>query len=400
MSATNKSILIHDYSGHPFQVQLSRQLAKHGHNVLHLYSASFQTPHGKLAVQDDDEKTFMVRGIDLGVPFQKYQFVKRRSQEITYGKLLAKEIEAYKPDIVISGNTPLDAQKIALESSHALGAKFFFWVQDVQGIAIKKILQQKLSFIGGLIGQFYTNLEKQLLKKSDKVILISEDFKKVMAQWSVPETKLAVIENWAPLEDMPSLEKDNAWSQQHKLTDKFTFLYSGTLGLKHNPDLLLQIALKYQNRDDVQVVVVSEGLGADWLKEQIDLHQLTNLKTLGFQDFADLPKVLASSDVLIAILEPDAGVFSVPSKVLSYMCAGRALLLAVPEENLAARLVAKHEMGLVVSPTDTEGFVEAAGNLLESQDKLGDYAGKARAYAETTFNIESIAQQFEILFPS
>ena len=400
MSATKKRILIHDYSGHPFQVQLSRQLAKHGHDVLHLYSASFQTPHGKLAVQDDDEKTFMVRGIDLGVPFQKYQFVKRRSQEITYGKLLAKEIQAYKPDIVISGNTPLDAQKIALESSHKLGAAFFFWVQDVQGIAIKKILQQKLSFVGGLIGQFYTNLEKQLLKKSDKVILISEDFKEVMAQWSVPQDKLAVIENWAPLEDMPSLEKDNAWSQQHHLTDKFTFLYSGTLGLKHNPDLLLQIALKYHDRDDVQVVVVSEGLGADWLKEQIELHKLSNLYTLGFQDFADLPKVLASSDVLIAILEPDAGVFSVPSKVLSYMCAGRALLLAVPEENLAARLVAKHEMGLVVSPEDTKSFVEAADRLLESQGMLGDYAGKARAYAETTFNIETIAQRFEVLFPS
>lgn len=400
MSTNQKRILIHDYSGHPFQVQLSRQLAKNGHDVLHLYSTSFQTPHGKLTVQNDDPKSFMVRGINLGEAFAKYQFVKRRSQEIKYGKLLAKEIESYQPDIVISGNTPLDAQKIALDTSHRLGASFFFWVQDVQGIAIKKILQQKLSCFGSLIGQFYTNLEKQLLKKSDKVILISEDFKEVMEQWSVPKDKLAVIENWAPLEDMPTYSKENSWSQQHNLTEKFTFLYSGTLGLKHNPSLLLELALKYQNRDDIQVVVVSEGLGADWLKEQISEHKLNNMHTLGFQAFADLPKVLASSDVLIAILEPDAGVFSVPSKVLSYMCAGRTLLLAVPQENLAARLVTKHEMGLVVSPEDTEDFVAAADTLLQSQDILGNYAGKARAYAETTFNIESITNKFEILFPS
>ena len=55
-----------------------------------------------------------------------------------------------------------------------------------------------------------------------------------------------------------------------------------------------------------------------------------SLRCLGFQPFEVLPDVLGSADVLVAILEPDAGVFSVPSKVLSYFCAGRPVLLAVP----------------------------------------------------------------------
>ena len=33
-------IIVHDYAGHPFQVQLSRRLASRGHEVLHLYCAS------------------------------------------------------------------------------------------------------------------------------------------------------------------------------------------------------------------------------------------------------------------------------------------------------------------------------------------------------------------------
>ncbi len=399
-SQQRKRILIHDYSGHAFPIQLSRQLAANGHDVLHLYSSSFQSPHGKLASQTDDAQSLTIRGIDLGVPFAKYQFVKRRFQEIDYGKLLAKEIEAYQPDVVLSGNTPLDVQKFALETSHKLGATFFFWLQDVQGIAIKRILQQKMSIVGSLIGQFYTNLEKNLLKKSDKVILISEDFSEIMDEWSVPKEKLVVIENWAPIEDIPTVAKTNKWSQKHNLENKFTFLYSGTMGLKHNPDLLLQVALNYKDRDDVQIIVVSEGLGADWLDEHTAKHNLTNLQTMGFQDVADLPSVLASSDVLIAILEPDAGIFSVPSKVLSYMCAKRAILLAVPEENLAARLVSKHGMGLVVPPTDTKGFVEAADRLLQEKDNLESYGERARAYAEETFNIQTITKRFEALFPA
>ena len=45
-------ILVSDYSGHPFQVQLSRELARRGHEVIHSYSAGFQTPKGNLAIGD------------------------------------------------------------------------------------------------------------------------------------------------------------------------------------------------------------------------------------------------------------------------------------------------------------------------------------------------------------
>ncbi len=41
-------ILLNDFSGHPFPVQLSRELAGRGYTVLHTYCASFLTPHGSL----------------------------------------------------------------------------------------------------------------------------------------------------------------------------------------------------------------------------------------------------------------------------------------------------------------------------------------------------------------
>ena len=48
------------------------------------------------------------------------------------------------------------------------------------------------------------------------------------------------------------------------------------------------------------------------------------------------------------MIEADAGKFAVPSKVPSYMCAGRPILLAAPKENLAARTVARANAGIVV----------------------------------------------------
>jgi glycosyltransferase involved in cell wall biosynthesis len=94
-------------------------------------------------------------------------------------------------------------------------------------------------------------------------------------------------------------------------------------------------------------------------------------------------------------LEADAGVFSVPSKVLSYLCAARPVLLAVPAENLAARIVAENGAGLVVEPSDLAGFCTAARQFAESQDHRETCGRAARQYAESHFDIGRICDQFE-----
>jgi colanic acid biosynthesis glycosyl transferase WcaI len=56
--ACAKRILVHDYSGHPFQAELSRSLARRGHDVLHLSFRQFQTPKGDLVAKPDDPVGF------------------------------------------------------------------------------------------------------------------------------------------------------------------------------------------------------------------------------------------------------------------------------------------------------------------------------------------------------
>jgi colanic acid biosynthesis glycosyl transferase WcaI len=94
-------------------------------------------------------------------------------------------------------------------------------------------------------------------------------------------------------------------------------------------------------------------------------------------------------------LEEDAGIFSVPSKVLTYHCAGRALLLSVPADNLAARIVKDNQTGLVIPPRDEAGFMAAAETLLNDAKMRNFFAAQARAYAEQTFDIEKITDNFE-----
>ena len=388
-------ILLHDYSGHPFQVELSRWFASQGHQTLHLYSASFQTPKGRLERAHDDSSFFEIEGLRLKKPFEKYSYLKRRFQEQEYGHLLCKRVKEFSPDIIISSNSPLDAQDLLWKFGKTKKTPCVFWLQDIYSMAITSIMKEKLGFLGGLIGNHYAKLEKSLLKSSKAIVSISPDFSPLLEHWQISADKIHVIPNWAPLAELPVYPKHNDWSIKHGLQDKFVFLYSGTLGLKHNPDLLLRLAQSFQSRPEVVLVVVSEGIGAAWLQSKKQELRISNLLILDYQDFSMMPLVLASADVLLAILEVSAGVYSVPSKVLTYLCAGKPILLSVPQSNLAARTVTESGAGLLAA--SPEEFLQMAEKILNSATERELMGKNALSYAQSAFDIQRIGHRFSVI---
>lgn len=383
-------VVVHDYAGHPFQVELSRSLARRGHDVLHLYSASILTPQGALQRRDGDPPTFAVEPIVLPKAVDKGNLWKRREADREHGALAMKRIAEFRPDVILAANTPLDCQRLFIDHCRSEGKRFVFWVQDLIGQAAKRLLKDRLPLVGPVVGALWVRFEERLLAESDAVVVISEDFLPFLPQSVHPRT--TVIENWAPLAEVPTRPKDNEWSQRQGLADVPVVLYSGTLGMKHNPELLVQVALA---NPGARTVVVSEGATVDWLRARVAELGLQNVTLLPFQPFAELPDMLGAADVLVAVLEPEAGVFSVPSKVLTYLCAGRPIVMAVPLENLAARIVAKNGAGSVVEPSDQEGFVAAVSRMLAVDGARLEAGQNARAYAERTFDIEAITDRFE-----
>jgi glycosyltransferase involved in cell wall biosynthesis len=385
-------ILVHDYPGHAFPVQLSRALAARGHTVRHLAFPEFEAPKGPLARRTDDPAGFETAFLDLGAPFAKHSLVRRWRQERTLGALAADAVRDWKPEIVLAGNAPLDVQAGTLRGARDCGAAFVYWLQDLVGVAMRRILGKRLSLPGTLVGAAYEWQERRLLRASDAVVAITADFLPLLAAWGVAPSRTHVVENWAAREEIAAAPRDNPWAHEQGLGARTTFLYSGTLGLKHDPSLLYDLARAQPGCD---VVVISEGRGADWLRANGG--DAANLRVLPFQPFARLGEVLAGADILVAVLEPDAGIFSVPSKVLTYMCAGRPLLLAVPPANLAARIVVQAGAGLAADPGDRAGFLAAARRLAGDPAARADMGAKALDYAARTFDIAAIAARFETI---
>lgn len=395
-------ILVHDYAGHPFQVQLSRALARRGHAVAHAWCPSLgASPYAAFDRRAEDPASLEFRPLALPGTIDKTRLWARYRADKAYAALLRAEVARFAPDAVISGNTPLDAQAALLRATRRRGARFVFWLQDFISEGATRVLRRKSPVASAVVGGHYRRVERSLLRRSDDVVVITDAFRVPLLAWGVEQDRLHTIENWAPLDELPPREKESAWSRAHGLHDKLVLLYSGTLGMKHNPELLLRLARRFGARDDLRVVVISRGHAASWLAQRRDELGLRDLVLLDFQPFEAMPDVLASADVLLAILEPDAGTFSVPSKVLTYLCAGRALLLAVPAQNLAAETVRRARAGVVVDPTDAAGFVREAEKLVDDADARAEMGAAGRVYAERTFDIERITDRFEaILRPS
>jgi glycosyltransferase involved in cell wall biosynthesis len=356
--------------------------------VLHLYSSAITSPRGALRRAVDDPATFAVEPIDLETAIDRDRLVERRRLEAEHGRRVGRRLRAFAPDVVLSANAPLESQRRIQTFCARESVAFVYWVQDLIGEAAKRLLRRR-TIVGPPVARYYGRLERRLLWSADAVIVISGDFKPYVPASAV------VIENWAPLLELPVRPKRNAWSEAHDLAGTVNLVCSGTLGMKHDPAILVRLAVSCGGDDATRVVVASEGSAADWLRGQGQALGLPNLIVLPFQPFENLAEMHASADVLIAILEPDAGVFSVPSKVLSYLCAGRPLLLIMPPENLAARIVTENGAGVVVPPGDADGIEHALASLLADPAGRAEIGARARAYAERTFDLSAIADRFE-----
>jgi glycosyltransferase involved in cell wall biosynthesis len=385
-------IFINEFSGHPFQIQLSRELARRGHVVEHVFFSGNTTPKG--TISNNSTPNLNIYGLSIQAEFAKHSIRRRRTGDIEYGKVAAEAARRFKPDVILSSNMPPDGQRILLREARVQNARFIYWLQDLYGLAVRFVLSRRIKFLANLGGAYYELVEKNLLQQADSVVCISDAFVEYVKSSGIHEDKIHLIENWSPLDEIVPMPKNNAWSRENGVADKFCFMYSGTLGMKHRPDLLLALAKYLASTRDAILLVNAAGVGAEWLRQRTKDIDPDVFRLQPFQPYERLSEVIGAADVLISLLDSDAGNFAVPSKTLTYLCAGRPILMAAPSINHAARIIQNADAGLVVSPDSQEHFVTAAQELMDLPDTRERHARHARTYAERHFDIGFIADRF------
>ncbi|MDO0912514.1 glycosyltransferase family 4 protein [Streptomyces sp. DT2A-34] len=386
-------ILVHDYSGHPFQAQLSRELAHRGHDVVHSTCPAYVSGKGNLA----EDTVAGLRFVTIGdhVVLDKGAYVRRLFQETRLGLELARQVRREQPDVAMLGNLPIPTLVMAAAALRTLRIPWVLWHQDITAIALRSFAAAGVSRLMGVAARVFEQGERWSARRASAIVVIADSFVRVHREWGTAD-KVSVIPNWAPLDEILPVARANAWSREHGLTGVRTVLYSGTIGLKHNPALLVRLVETLREQGErVRLVVVNDGPAVPVIKEAAAARGV-DLTLLPFQPYERLPEVLGTGDVLVVLLAADAGEFSVPSKTLSYLCAGRPVLGLMPADNLAAQLLRK--AGSAVFAPEESSLAGAATwvrEVLNDPARAEALGKESRALAEREFALERCASRFE-----
>ena len=381
-------LIVLDYAGHLPQADLAKKLSEVGHSVLHLRCSDYLTGNADFRINNNSKGKLEFKGVTAGFKLNRYNILYRILHEYILSKTFFKAIKSYSPDFIIISNVPLFCSFLLTKRLKKHNLKYLFWWQDVYSLAIINELNSRLKFLKIRLNfRFIEIMEQYVINNSQSVVAISEKFRELIDKWDLESEKFHVLPNWSAPEDFIVPIKRTI-----ELKMKF-LLYAGTLGLKHDPKILIQIADFLNLRfPDVNIIVISQGLGREFLSKPENSR--INLVLKDFVPFEVLREYLDQAIGVIAILEPNASEYSVPSKIMTYFCSGRAIIAAVPAENQVSQYIKESNSGFVVNPLNPFEINEAVRELILNNKIRAEMEHNSRMFAIKNFSGENAAVFF------
>lgn len=269
-------------------------------------------------------------------------------------------------------------------------------IYNVQDIFPDSLVGTGLTHEGSLIWKIGRMVEKITYRYADKIIVISEDFKKNIMAKGVPEDKIVVIYNWVDqnkVVDVPR-EENKLFDAYGLERSKFYITYNGNIGLTQNMDMLLDVAKELQEEyEDIHFVLVGNGAYLDEVKRKVADQQLENVHLLPFQPYEDISHVFSLGDASLVISKPGVGANSVPSKTWSIMSASRPVL-ANFDENELKTIIENNHCGIFTKAGDKDAFKESILTLYNHRELCKEYGHNGRKFVMDNLTREVGTQKY------
>ena len=269
-------------------------------------------------------------------------------------------------------------------------------IYNVQDIFPDSLVGTGLTHEGSLIWKIGRMVEKITYRYADKIIVISEDFKKNIMAKGVPEDKIVVVYNWLDQNkvlDVPR-EENKLFDAYGLERSKFYITYNGNIGLTQNMDMLLDVAKELQEEyEDIHFVLVGNGAYLDEVRRKVAEQQLDNVHLLPFQPYEDISHVFSLGDASLVISKPGVGANSVPSKTWSIMSASRPVL-ANFDENELKTIIENNHCGIFTKAGDKDAFKESILTLYNHRDLCKEYGHNGRKFVLDNLTREVGTQKY------
>jgi glycosyltransferase involved in cell wall biosynthesis len=222
-------------------------------------------------------------------------------------------------------------------------------------------------------------LERFLYARATHILVNSPAYKEYMIGKGVPENKVTYIPYGTDVDMFNPRVDGSSIRAELGLDDKFVVLYAGALGQANDIDTILRAAERLKDEEKIRFVIFGDGKERGRLQSEAERMKLSNLIFAGVRPKKDMPMVVASADVCLAILQ-DIQMFrtTYPNKVFDYMAAGRATVLVI--DGVSRELIESSYGGAYVQPGDSDLLAETILDLSKNVDIVKQMGLNAREY--------------------
>jgi glycosyltransferase involved in cell wall biosynthesis len=222
-------------------------------------------------------------------------------------------------------------------------------------------------------------LEKFLYNRATHILVNSPAYKEYMINKHVPENKITYIPYGTDIEMFNPQIDGSSIRKELNLEDKFVILYAGALGQSNDIDTILRAAKRLNENEKIRFVLFGDGKERERLLNEANKMNLSNVIFAGVRPKKEMPQVIASADVCLAILQ-DVPMFrtTYPNKVFDYMAAGRATVLVI--DGITRDLIESSYGGVFVQPNDDDALANTILDLSNNAEIVKQMGLNAREY--------------------
>ena len=364
---------------------LAQELIKNGHKVTMLTSSTKFAEEIKEINVDGIEVIYLKEEYDqnMSITRRLKAFVKFMYKSSKIG-LMQKNI-----DLVIATSTPLTIGVPALVLKWLKKEPFVFEVRDLW----PEVPIQMGAIKNRWIIKATRSLEKLIYKNASHVIALSPGMQDGVLQY-LPIDKTSMIPNMAKMDEFWPREKNNLLMEKLGLQkDSFKVVHFGSLGLANGAHTIIESARLLKDHGDVEFLFVGGGSTEQELIEEVQKHNLENVKFLGKFPMKDVSEIVNFSDVsLISFLDLPILYTNSPNKLFDSLSAGKPII--VNSAGWTKAIAEDYRCGYYVNPKNPQELADKILFLKSNPDISAEMGINSRMLAETVYDKSILCKQF------
>ena len=286
--------------------------------------------------------------------------------------LLVNFIQFYKGihekniDLIYSASTPPTQGLLCGMLKKRLKVPYVYNLQD---IFPDSLVNAGMTSEGSIIWKIGRKIEDFTYNQADKIIVISQGFKRNIMQKGVPEEKIEVISNWIDLDSVHPVErKDNRLISEFGLDpNKFIVVYAGNFGAAQGADIVLKAAKELLEENDIQFVIF--GGGPYFKDAKKEAEELNNVFIHELLPQEKVSEVYSLGDVALITCKAGTGKAGMPSKTWSIMACNTPIIASFDTDSDLADVIRDSGAGECVEPEQTDLLINEILNTYQNKDK-------------------------------